>query len=131
GMSADKLIFPNNTLRDIIENYAREAGVRNLEKRIAAIARKAALKILEGARPPIEVTQEDLDDYLGKPLFETEKAIKGVGVITGLAWTAMGGTTLSVEAICIHNYTRGFKLTGQLGDVMKESAEIAYNYIMS
>jgi ATP-dependent Lon protease len=77
------------------------------------------------------VTPENLADFLGKPLFEDEQAIKGVGVVTGLAWTAMGGATLSIEAIKIHNYTRGFKLTGQLGDVMKESAEIAYSYVVS
>ncbi|MBE9561989.1 MAG: endopeptidase La, partial [Proteobacteria bacterium] len=63
--------------------------------------------------------------------FENEKSIKGIGVVTGLAWTPMGGTTLSIEANLIHNYTRGFKLTGQLGDVMKESAEIAYSYLIS
>jgi ATP-dependent Lon protease len=131
GLQFDQLTLPDDTLSRIIEDYAREAGVRNLEKRIGAIARKAARKLLEGASLPIEVTPANLSDYLGKPLFENEKAIKGVGVITGLAWTPMGGATLSVEAICIHQYTRGFKLTGQLGDVMKESAEIAYAYIVS
>ncbi len=105
--------------------------MRNLEKRIGTIARKMALKFLEGAKPPIKVTPKDLSDYLGKPTFENEKAIKGVGVVTGLAWTPMGGATLSIEATCTHNYNRGFKLTGQLGDVMKESAEIAYSYVVS
>jgi len=131
GLQAEQLIINDDTLSQIIEDYAREAGVRNLEKRIAAIARKAALKYLEGTDMPINVTPEDLSDYLGKPVFENEKAITGIGVITGLAWTPMGGATLSVEASCTHSYTRGFKLTGQLGDVMKESAEIAYGYILS
>jgi len=131
GLQAEQLSLPDETLSGIIEDYAREPGVRNLEKRIGSITRKVALKILEGTEPPIEVTPDKLSDYLGKPLFENEKAIKGVGVVTGLAWTPMGGATLSVEASRIHNYTRGFKLTGQLGDVMKESAEIAYGYLVS
>jgi ATP-dependent Lon protease len=131
GLEAEQLVLPDETLSGIIEDYAREAGVRNLEKRIGAIARKVALKLLEGATMPIEVTADKLSDYLGKPLFETEKAIKGIGVVTGLAWTPMGGATLSIEASCSHNYARGFKFTGQLGDVMKESAEIAYSYIVS
>jgi len=131
GLHPEQLKINDDSLVGIIEDYAREAGVRNLEKRIGTITRKAALKLLEGATPPIKVTPDKLSDYLGKPVFETEKAIKGVGVVTGLAWTAMGGATLSVEATCIHKYTRGFKLTGQLGDVMKESAEIAYGYVVS
>jgi ATP-dependent Lon protease len=131
GLKAEQLDLPDEVLSRIIEDYAREAGVRNLEKRIGAITRKIALKILEDTKPPIKVTLDNLSDYLGKPLFETEKAIKGVGVVTGLAWTPMGGVTLSVEATHIHNYTRGFKLTGQLGDVMKESAEIAHGYVVS
>lgn len=131
GLQNDCLELPDNSLLQIIEEYAREAGVRNLEKRIATIARKVALKYLEGTPIPIRITPEKLSDYLGKPVFENEKAIKGIGVVTGLAWTAMGGETLSVEATCIHKYARGFKLTGQLGDVMKESAEIAYSYMVS
>lgn len=131
GLTAEQLTLGDGTLDHLIEAYAREAGVRNLEKYIGMIARKVALKLLEGATPPIVVTPDNLSDYLGKPLFENEKAIKGVGVITGLAWTPLGGATLSVEANCVHRYGRGFKLTGQLGDVMKESAEIAYGYILS
>jgi len=131
GLKAEQLVLSDETLSHIIEDYAREAGVRNLEKRIGTIARKAAVNLLKGSQVPIEVTAEQLAEYLGKPVFETEKAIKGIGVITGLAWTPLGGATLSVEATKIHNYTRGFKLTGQLGEVMKESAEIAYSYIVS
>lgn len=130
GLQDEQLSLPDDTLTTIIEDYAREAGVRNLEKQIGSIARKAALKMLEGTETPIEVKPDNLTDYLGKPIFENDKELKGVGIITGLAWTAMGGATLSVEATKIHNYTRGFKLTGQLGDVMKESAEIAYSYLV-
>ena len=118
-------------LRRIIEDYAREAGVRRLEKYLGAIARKAVIKILEGEKTPIHVRARDVEDYLGKPLFARDKRMSGVGIITGLAWTAMGGATLSIEATRIHSFTRGFKLTGQLGDVMRESAEIAYSYILA
>ncbi|HHO69240.1 MAG TPA: endopeptidase La, partial [Gammaproteobacteria bacterium] len=118
-------------LRRIVEDYAREAGVRRLEKYLGAIVRKAVVKILKGEKTPIRVRASDVEDYLGKPVFPKEKAISGVGVVTGLAWTAMGGATLSVEATHIHSYQRGFKLTGQLGDVMRESAEIAYSYILA
>lgn len=131
GLQSTQLTFSDEALNQMAEEYAREAGVRNLEKRIATIARKVALKLLEGGNPPIHITPENLKEYLGKPLFENEKTIKGIGVITGLAWTPLGGATLSIEATCVHNYSRGLKLTGQLGDVMKESAEIAYDYIIS
>ena len=118
-------------LRKIIEEYAREAGVRRLEKYLGKIARKAVIKILEGEKTPIHVRARDVEDYLGKPVFSREKPLSGVGVITGLAWTAMGGATLSIEATRIHSFTRGFKLTGQLGDVMRESAEIAYSHVLA
>jgi len=118
-------------LRRIIEDYAREAGVRRLEKYLSAIARKAVIKILEGEKTPIHVRAKDIEEYLGEPLFSREKRLSGVGIITGLAWTAMGGATLSIEATRIHSFTRGFKLTGQLGDVMRESAEIAYSHILA
>ena len=131
GLTPDKLRIAKGAIEKIIEDYAREAGVRNLQKRIGAIARKAVLAILQGKQPPITVGAKDLEDYLGKPVFRDEKLIAGIGVVTGLAWTPMGGATLSVEATRVHTYARGFKLTGQLGDVMKESAEIAYSYISS
>ena len=131
GLKRKQLVLSDKVLTRIIEDYAREAGVRNVEKRIGMIARKVALKFLEGAILPLKITPDNLSDFLGKALFDVEKEIKGVGVITGLAWTAMGGATLSIEASCSHKYNRGFKLTGQLGDVMKESAEIAYSYVMS
>ncbi|MGD8617416.1 MAG: endopeptidase La, partial [Gammaproteobacteria bacterium] len=118
-------------LRRIIEDYAREAGVRRLEKCLGTIARKAVVKILNGEKTPIHVRARDVESYLGKPVFSKEKRMAGVGIVTGLAWTAMGGATLSIEATRIHSYSRGFKLTGQLGGVMKESAEIAYSYVLA
>lgn len=117
-------------IRKIVEGYAREAGVRRLEKMLGTIARKAVMKLLKRKKPPIHVGVNDLEAYLGKPLFNDEDRIGGTGVVTGLAWTAMGGATLDVEATRSHCFNRGFKLTGQLGDVMKESAEIAYSYVV-
>ena len=117
-------------LRKIAEQYAREAGVRKLEKMLGAIARKAVMKLLKKAKAPIRVTVGNLADYLGKPLFNAEARIHGVGVVTGLAWTALGGATLDIEASGAHDFSRGLRLTGQLGEIMKESAEIAYSHVL-
>lgn len=118
-------------LRQIIEGYARESGVRNLEKLLHKVVRKSIVRLLDNPDQRIRVGVNDLADFLGQPLFKKERALKGVGVVTGLAWTAMGGATLSIEASRIHTSNRGFRLTGQLGDVMKESAEIAYSFVSS
>ncbi len=131
GLQRDQLSISDKTLTSIIENYAREAGVRNLEKQLGTITRKAAIRILDEHPQPIRVNTRNLHDYLGKPIFEKDATLMGIGIITGLAWTAMGGATLSIEATRVHGFNRGFKLTGQLGDVMKESAEIAYSYVLS
>ena len=95
------------------------------------MVRKGIVKLLQQPDTPVKVGVGDVQDYLGQPTFRKEKSLKGIGVVTGLAWTAMGGATLSIEASRIHASQRGFKLTGQLGDVMRESAEIAYSYIAS
>jgi ATP-dependent Lon protease len=105
--------------------------VRNLEKQLGRVARKAVVKILGGEATPIKIGVKEIETYLDKPVFTREKPLAGVGVVTGLAWTAMGGSTLPVEATRVHTLNRGFKLTGKLGEVMKESAEIAYSYIAS
>ncbi|MFC3291726.1 endopeptidase La [Modicisalibacter luteus] len=115
-------------LRQVIEGYAREAGVRQLEKQLHRIVRKAAVKLLESDQKSIKVSINNLEEYLGAPLFRREKVLKGIGVVTGLAWTSMGGATLPIEATKVHALTRGLKLTGKLGDVMQESANIAYSY---
>ena len=120
----------DGVLRKIIDEYARESGVRSLERAIAKIIRKAAVKIVEGAKS-VTVKESDLEDYLGSAPFRKEKSISGVGVITGLAWTSVGGATLSIESVKVRDDQRGFELTGQLGDVMKESAQIAYSYIQA
>jgi ATP-dependent Lon protease len=131
GLKPGQLAIDDTALEAVIEGYAREAGVRNLEKQLSAIARKAVVAILKGKKVPIRVGRKNLSEHLGKPLFEPEKPRRAVGVVTGLAWTPLGGATLDVEATRVYQQTRGFKLTGQLGDVMRESAEIAYSYISS
>jgi len=131
GLARGDVKIDNATLRAVIDGYARDAGVRRLEKQLGRIVRKAVVRILDGASRPVAVTKDDLKDYLGNPVFRDERRLTGPGVVTGLAWTAMGGATLSIEAVHIHSHNRGFKLTGQLGDVMKESAEIAYGYVAS
>jgi ATP-dependent Lon protease len=131
GLKRKDLKLNSATLRAIIDGYARDAGVRMLEKQLGKIVRKAVVKILEGEKKPIEIDTDDLKDYLGGPMFRDERSLSGAGVVTGLAWTAMGGATLSVEAVRTHEFNRGFKLTGQLGDVMRESAEIAYGFMVS
>lgn len=131
GLTKGHLRFSREALRTIIEGYAREAGVRRLEQKIGAIARKAAVRILETeAEIPIQVGQNQVVDFLGKPDFRDEKPMSGVGIVTGLAWTAMGGATLDVEAAVYASGKTHFALTGKLGDVMKESAEIAYHHVI-
>ncbi|MCW8983589.1 MAG: endopeptidase La, partial [Gammaproteobacteria bacterium] len=131
GVKNSQIKITDAAILKVIEGYAREAGVRNLEKQLGRIIRKTGRKFAEGKKGPIRIGPKVLSDYLGKPYFADEELISGVGVVTGLAWTSMGGATLSIEATKVHGKTRGLKLTGQLGDVMKESAEIAYSYVAS
>ena len=131
GLLKKQLTISDAAIRQVIEGYAREAGVRHLEKLLHKIIRKGIVQLLEHPDTPVKIGAPDLASYLGRAPFRKEKALKGTGVVTGLAWTSMGGATLSIEAARIHSSQRGFKLTGQLGDVMKESAEIAYSYVSS
>ncbi|MEX6501038.1 endopeptidase La [Pseudomonas zhanjiangensis] len=131
GVAKKSLSISDAALKALIEGYAREAGVRQLEKQLGKLVRKAVVKLLEAPDSPVKIGPKDLEGYLGMPPFKTEQLLSGIGVITGLAWTNMGGATLPIEATRIHTLNRGFKLTGQLGEVMKESAEIAYSYISS
>mgnify|MGYP001987641409 CR=1 FL=1 len=116
-------------LRRIIEQYSREAGVRRLDKALAQVVRKAVVRLLKDAPRPVVVTAGDVETYLGKPLYEKEALQRGVGIVTGLAWTPLGGATLPVEATLVHRKQAGLKLTGQLGNVMQESANLAYSYV--
>jgi len=131
GLTAKQVSVSSAALRDIAENYAREAGVRNLEKQLGRIARKVVVGVLADSAAVAKITPDNLVDYLGQPVFRKQAPQRGVGIVTGLAWTAMGGVTLDVEATRVHTHGRGFKLTGQLGDVMRESAEIAHSYVSS
>ncbi|MDH3588056.1 MAG: endopeptidase La [Gammaproteobacteria bacterium] len=131
GINKTQLRVDRAALRAIIEGYAREAGVRKLEKKLGAIVRKAVIRLLDKAKTPIKVGKEDVADYLGRPDYRESQRMSGVGIVTGLAWTPRGGDTLAIEATRVHDFSRGFKLTGQLGDVMRESAEIAYSYAIA
>lgn len=126
-----QLNMTDAAFKHIIENYAREAGVRGLDKLLQKVLRKSVVELMMGTQTAIKIGVKDVEALLGAPYFKTEKSMRGVGVVNGLAWTSMGGATLSVEANRVHELSRGLKLTGKLGDVMKESAEIAYSYVAS
>jgi len=130
GLKRSDIKLEKTALTRLVDEYAREPGVRRLEQLLKKILRKAAVKLVrEEISPPIRVGARNLDGYVGKPRFRGENIRQGVGLATGLAWTAMGGVTLRLEAAVTHHENRGLKLTGQLGKVMQESAEIAYSYI--
>ncbi len=131
GVPGKRLRISDGALRAVIEGYAREAGVRQLEKQLGKIVRKAVVQLLQDPEARLRIGARDLEAYLGMPVFRKERHLQGTGIVTGLAWTSLGGATLPIEATRIHTLNRGFKLTGQLGEVMKESAEIAYSYIAS
>jgi ATP-dependent Lon protease len=132
GLKEGQFSIQKDALKPIIENYAREAGVRNLENLIKKIARKAVMEIVQGAKKKIVIQKQQLESYLGKPAFAADEMFENIpGVVTGLAWTSMGGATLQIEATAVSSKNKGFKQTGQLGSVMIESADIAYSYIMA
>jgi ATP-dependent Lon protease len=130
GLSGRPIEFPHEAMAEIIRSYAREAGVRNLEREIARICRKIARSITEGEEPPERITLALLQSYLGAPKFFSEVAERAnePGVATGLAWTPSGGDIIFVECTRM-NGQKGLTLTGSLGDVMKESAQAALSYI--
>ena len=131
GVPKNRLTISDSALRSLIEGYAREAGVRQLDKQLGKVVRKAVVKLLDEPESKIKISPKDVESYLGMPFWHPEQLLTGVGVVTGLAWNSMGGATLPIEATRIHTLNRGFKLTGKLGDVMKESAEIAFSYVNS
>lgn len=132
GLKEENLSISEHAMRDIINNYTREAGVRNLERNIANICRKVAKKIVEDDVSTVRVTIGNLENYLGIPKYRHDIAGEKheIGVATGLAWTAVGGEILSIEVNCMKG-TGKLQLTGQLGDVMKESAMAGISYIRS
>lgn len=131
GLSKKQVQITPATIRHVIEGYAREAGVRNLKKQLAKLIRKLAIKFVKGELEQTTLHVNDLEEMLGQPRFTPEKTSQETGTVTGLAWTSMGGATLTIEASRVHTHNRGFKLSGQLGEVMQESAGIAYSYISS
>lgn len=135
GLKASDVTFTKGAVAQIINGYAREAGVRTLENMIKKIMRKVAVKIARGPekgkkRQSVAVSEKTLASYLGKPIFTTDRYydVNPIGVATGLAWTSMGGATLYIESVKYPADKTEMKLTGQAGDVMKESSQIAWTY---
>ena len=132
GLKEEEFSLTDGALTDIIRYYTREAGVRNLEREIAKVARKAVTKIIKGEAESVEVTPENLSDFLGVKKFRYGLAEEKdhVGVVTGLAYTSVGGELLNIEALRLPGKGR-MKTTGKLGDVMKESIDAASSYVRS
>eukprot|EP00042_Codosiga_hollandica_P031244 m.187926 g.187926 ORF g.187926 m.187926 type:complete len:973 (-) comp53588_c0_seq2:81-2999(-) len=135
GLEAHNVKFTDKSIEVLIRNYCRESGVRNLQKQIEKILRKTAVKVLKSKPDEILITEESLTDLIGNPLFVTDRLFDTTppGVAMGLAWTSMGGTNLYIETLGTRHADKSklggsFKFTGQLGDVMKESASIAFTY---
>jgi ATP-dependent Lon protease len=132
GLRKDEIRFSEESLKKVVRDYTREAGVRNLERQIGAVCRKAAVRIASKERSAVEVTPDLVRKYLKKELFEAEccEPIEVPGIATGLAVTAVGGDILFIEATRMKG-KGNLTLTGHLGDVMKESAQIAHSYVRS
>lgn len=132
GIRPEQLAITDKVMAKIISGYTREAGVRNLERKLGEICRKAARPLYEGEKEKIKVTEQNLEKFLGKEKYSFDKKndTDEVGIVRGLAWTSVGGDTLEIE-VNIMPGKGEFQLTGQLGDVMKESAQAGISYIRS
>lgn len=132
GIRPEQLAITDKAMAKIISGYTREAGVRNLERKLGEICRKAARPLYEGEKEKIKVTEQNLEKFLGKEKYNFDKKndTDEVGIVRGLAWTSVGGDTLEIE-VNIMPGKGEFQLTGQLGDVMKESAQAGISYIRS
>jgi ATP-dependent Lon protease len=130
GLTEDRFTIQKPALMRVVREYTREAGVRTLERTIGALCRKAARQILKAPKQKVVVTEQNLEKYLGQPMFIQDEIMSKdqVGVCTGLAWTPFGGCTLQIEVNVMPGKGK-LQLTGQLGDVMKESAQAAFSYI--
>ena len=128
-LTSKTITITDPTIRFLIEGFAREAGVRNIEKLLNKIIRKSIVTILKEKKKKIRINIKSLEELLGPPIFKKEEQMSGIGVVTGLAWTQLGGATLPIEVVRVHEKNAGFKLTGKLGEVMQESASIAYSYV--
>ena len=133
GLAAAELSFEPEAVRQIVRGYTREAGVRSLEREIAAVARKVARRLAEGHAQAVRITADQVAEYLGRPRFldEVAERTSRPGVATGLAWTPTGGDVLFVEATMMPSAEDRLVLTGMLGDVMRESAQAAVSYVRS
>ncbi len=132
GLQSGQVSISAGALRRVISEYTREAGVRELERTVARLMRKAAVQLIEGDSERVRITQRNLERFLGPPRFRSEIAGRRdeTGVATGLAWTPVGGEILFIEAVRMPG-KGGIRLTGQLGEVMKESAQAAYSFLRS
>ena len=132
GLKDSQITFSDKSLEKIIHNYTREAGVRNLERRIGDVCRKAARQFLEDKKKSIKISESNLEKYLGKEkvTFENANEEDEIGIVRGLAWTSVGGDTLQIE-VNVMPGKGSLLMTGQLGDVMKESAQTALTYVRS
>ncbi|XP_020826917.1 lon protease homolog, mitochondrial [Phascolarctos cinereus] len=135
GLDESKTRVSSDVLTLLIKQYCRESGVRNLQKQVEKMLRKSAYKLVSGEMESVEITPENLQDFVGKPIFTVERMyeVTPPGVVMGLAWTAMGGSTLFIETSSrrpkeVEGKDGSIEVTGQLGDVMKESARIAYTF---
>ena len=130
GLTKKNVLINDGAIRSVIEHYTKEAGVRSLERKIADILRKAALTISEDENAKVKVSAKNIEEFLGKHLFDKDAVSKKneIGIVTGLAWTQVGGDTLSVEVNVVKG-TGNLELTGMLGDVMKESCKAAISYV--
>ena len=132
GLKKSQVRITDDAIREVIRCYTRESGVRSLERAIAEICRKAAMKVLTQANKKTQIIGQNLEDYLGvrKYLPDRQPSADQIGLVTGLAWTSVGGETLEVE-VNVMDGSGKLELTGNLGDVMKESAHAALSYIRS
>ena len=132
GLKKTTFKLSSDVLCELVDYYTREAGVRNLEREIAALCRKAAVKIVENSSATVKISASDVESYLGKRKYLPELISQNdeIGVVNGLAYTTVGGDLLKVE-VAVMNGSGKLELTGSLGDVMKESAKIAISYIRS
>ncbi|MBB6207965.1 endopeptidase La [Borreliella lanei] len=134
GVDKDSLKFQSSSLVQIAQEYARDNGVRNFEKYLNKIVRKVARKLIENTEvKSYQISNDNLEEYVGVPVFRKESMPNAMysGMVMGLAWTNYGGSTLMIETVKTESKVGGIKLTGRLGDVMKESANIAYTYVNS
>ena len=131
-MTSRNISITQNGLNDLIARYTREAGVRELERKIGELCRKVAMQVVKGEKATVRITEKNLEQYLGKPKYSLDKKNEqdAVGIVRGLAWTAVGGDTLQIE-VNIMPGKGSIELTGRLGDVMKESAATGISYIRS